>query len=61
MENMIIIAILAAILGFVVWYLIRAKKRGQKCIGCPSGGCNCSGESSNSCGCGCSGCGSAEE
>ncbi len=35
MENYIIIAILALIIGAIVLYLVRAKKRGQKCIGCP--------------------------
>lgn len=35
MENVIIIAILAAIVGGIVFYLYRAKKRGQTCIGCP--------------------------
>lgn len=35
MENAIIIGILLAIAGGIVAYLIRAKKRGQKCIGCP--------------------------
>ena len=35
MENAIIIGILLAIAGGVVAYLIRAKERGQKCIGCP--------------------------
>ena len=35
MENIIIIAILLAIVGGIGWYLYRAKKRGQKCIGCP--------------------------
>ena len=39
MENIILVALLAAILGFAVWYICKAKKRGQKCIGCPSGGC----------------------
>ena len=35
MENYIVIGILVAIVGASVWYLIRAKKRGEKCIGCP--------------------------
>ena len=35
MENYIVIGILAAIVGAVVLYLVRAKKRGEKCIGCP--------------------------
>ena len=41
----VIIAILAVILGSVVLYLWNAKKKGTKCIGCPSGGgcASCSG------------------
>lgn len=35
LANIIIIAILAAILGGIVYYLYRAKKRGESCIGCP--------------------------
>ena len=42
MENIILIVVIAAILGLAVWYVIRSKKKGQKCIGCPSGNCeNC--------------------
>jgi len=49
MENVIVILILAAIAAGIIWYLIRAKKRGEKCVGCPyakqcsskcSGGCS---------------------
>jgi hypothetical protein len=45
--NYIIIAVLAVIAGLIVWYLLRAKKSGQTCIGCPDakncgGMCNCS-------------------
>ncbi len=46
MENVIIIAVLALILGGAVLYLYKAKKRGVKCVGCPhSAGCsgNCPG------------------
>ena len=46
MENVIIIALLVVIFGGVIGYLVKAKKRGQKCIGCPhSGTCggNCGG------------------
>ena len=48
MENLIIVLVLLAIVGAVVFYLYRAKKHGAKCIGCPntkqcrgrcSGGC----------------------
>lgn len=35
MENIIVILILLIIAGSILWYLIRAKKRGQKCVGCP--------------------------
>ncbi len=33
--NIILILILAAIVGSAVWYLVRAHRRGQKCVGCP--------------------------
>lgn len=36
--NIIVTLILVAVLGGAVAYLIKAKKNGQKCIGCP-GGC----------------------
>ena len=38
MENIIVIVILVAIVGSAVAYLIKAKKSGAKCIGCPAGG-----------------------
>ena len=64
MENAILIVVLAAILGGAVAYIVRAKKNGVKCIGCPAGGtcgakkecssCSgCSGCSGGGCGCGC--------
>jgi len=45
MINLIIVLILAAIIGGIIFYLHRAKKKGQACIGCPyakqcSGNCN---------------------
>ena len=49
MENVVVILILVAILSGIIVYLVRAKKRGEKCIGCPyakqcskksNGGCN---------------------
>lgn len=39
MEDFIIIAILLIIIGFAAGYVIRAKKKGKKCIGC-QGGCS---------------------
>ena len=35
MENVIIILILAAIVAGVAIYLVRCKKRGDTCVGCP--------------------------
>ena len=46
MENVILILVIAAILGLAIWYVVRSKKKGRKCIGCPSGGCE-------QCHCGC--------
>ncbi len=44
MENILVIGLVLGILALAAGYVIRAKKRGKKCIGCP-GGCNgnCSG------------------
>ncbi len=48
MKDLIVILILVAIVAAIVIYLIRQKKRGVHCIGCPHGGscgkskgCNC--------------------
>ena len=35
MENYIIVAILAVIVGLAAYYVWKAKKSGKKCIGCP--------------------------
>ena len=48
MENIIIMAILALIVGGAAAYIIKAKKSGRKCIGCPDSK-SCSG-SCASCG-----------
>ena len=53
MKDLILILVLALILGGVIFYLIWAKRRGHKCIGCPDG---CSGASEGCCG-SCRGCG----
>ena len=57
MQNLLVIAIVALILGSAVLYIRKEKKKGIKCIGCPdsatySGNCagcsgNCSGNSVN--------------
>ncbi len=46
MENVIVILILVAVSIGIILYLIRAKRKGQKCIGCPyakqcNSNCNC--------------------
>lgn len=52
-ETWIAIGVIALVVGLVAAYIIKARKSGKKCIGCPDGGCssNCGG-----CGCGCGGC-----
>ena len=50
MEDIIIVAVLAAILGLAAWYVIKAKKNGKKCIGCPDSG-SCGSRASGCCGC----------
>ena len=58
MENVILIALLVAILGGAVAYIVKAKRNGVKCIGCSAGG-SCGAKKGDSLqgGCGsCSGC-----
>ena len=35
MTDLIVVAVVLIVLGLVTFYIIRAKKQGQKCIGCP--------------------------
>jgi len=44
MDTLIVSLILLVIIAASAGYVIHAKKRGRKCIGCPEGGC---------CSCGC--------
>lgn len=37
--DIIIILIITAILVAAIAYIVRAKKKGAKCIGCPAGDC----------------------
>ena len=59
MADFIILVILLIIIGGAAFYIVKAKKSGVQCIGCPSEGacaskngcgCNCGNEGS-SCGC----------
>ncbi len=43
MENYIVIAVLVLIIGGAVIYVLKQRKKGVKCIGCPNGR-NCSGD-----------------
>ncbi len=45
MDNIIIVGIVVVILGLVVFYVVRSKKKGKKCIGCPNS-CGCNGDCS---------------
>lgn len=45
--DILVLAVIVVIVGLVIWYIHRAKKKGVKCIGCPDAR-NCSGN--------CSGC-----
>lgn len=51
MTDVIIVAVIVAIVGLATWYVIRAKKSGKKCIGCPDGCCTAKKGSSESCCC----------
>ncbi len=38
MENILISVIVIAIVGLAIFYIAKEKKKGNKCIGCPSAG-----------------------
>lgn len=54
MTDLIVVGILLIIIGAAIIYIVKEKKRGTKCIGCPAA-CNCSGKngahSEGCCGC----------
>ena len=43
MENLILVAVLVLILTLAIRYIVKAKKSGRKCIGCPESGCSSAG------------------
>ena len=54
MIDIIVTAVIILIIGGATAYIIKAKKSGKKCIGCPDGCCSCK-NSANSTACkGCS-------
>lgn len=46
MENIILVGIIIIILGLALVYIIRERKNGRKCIGCPDSK-NCNGNCGN--------------
>ena len=52
--DFIVIALICLAVGLSAFYVIRAKKKGVKCIGCPDG-CNCSAKNGGCASCGCCG------
>ena len=40
MKDIYVIIILALVIGGAIFYIIKSKKKGVKCIGCPNGS-NC--------------------
>ncbi len=52
-ETIIAVIILVAIVGLAGFYVYRAKKQGQKCIGCPHAKSCPSAKESSPCSCGC--------
>uniref|UniRef100_UPI004056E4A0 FeoB-associated Cys-rich membrane protein n=1 Tax=Acetatifactor sp. TaxID=1872090 RepID=UPI004056E4A0 len=57
MTDFMVVVILVLILGAAIAYIVRAKKRGVKCIGCPNGEvCSHAQNTVSGCNGGCSGC-----
>ena len=50
MEDLIVVAILVLAIGAAVVYIIKEKKKGTKCIGCPAAGA-CSMKAAGGCSC----------
>lgn len=47
-ETIIAIAVVVLIVGGATAYIIKAKKSGKRCIGCPDG-CSCGGKDKKGC------------
>ena len=52
MASFIVAGIILVIIGASIAYIVKEKKRGTRCIGCPAAG-KCSGHSNGNSGCGC--------
>lgn len=51
MANLITAAVLFAVIGAAGIYLVRAKRRGERCVGCPHSGHCGKGAVEGGCGC----------
>ena len=36
MENLIVLAVIILIMGLAIAYIVKEKKKGVKCVGCPA-------------------------
>ena len=56
MTDIILVAVIGAMVAAAAWYIIRAKRSGARCIGCSAGGCCSHAQSeASACSCGCGG------
>lgn len=56
MTDFIIGVVLVVAIGAAIGYIVKSKKRGVKCIGCPAAGqCSNNHSKGKGCSCGCSG------
>ena len=55
MTDFIIVSVVLLLIGAAMVYIVKEKKRGVKCIGCPNGGCSHNNEGLGGCGGNCSG------
>lgn len=51
MENILIIAVVVLVIGCATAYIVRAKKKGVKCVGCPYA--ETCGKGTENCSCNC--------
>lgn len=52
MTNFIVIVVLFVVLGAAITYIIKEKKKGRVCIGCPHAG-TCASKNNQNSGCSC--------
>ena len=51
--DLIVIAVILAVIGFSLWYICRSRKKGLQCVGCPDAkNCGSKGRCSSCGGCG---------